>query len=137
MKKLILIFIFVANILYSQDNYELKLYDKILPIIFNKNYIRVYVDDYTRDILKTSLIFEIVNNCNEADLLIGKNKNIFPRWCENKPLFATSYKGFKNSNNSFGAFYWRKGRPQIKFKLNTIEKFNLNLPDSLWKYADE
>ena len=135
MKKLILIFIFTINILYGSDNYELKLYEKVLPIIFNQTYLKVFADSDTKDIIKNSDIFQIINSCKEADLLIGKHQKDFPTSCKEKPIFATTYRGFKSCDNSFGAFYWRKGRPQIKFKLEVIEKFNLNLSYSLKKYA--
>ena len=134
MIKKIFLIVFFLNILLADKNYELKLYEKILPLIFEKYGIKIFVDNEAKQILKDSKFFIITNNCQNADLLIGKNKKSFINKCLNKPLFATSYKGFK-LKNSFGAFYWRKGRPQLKFKIDIIEKFNLKLPKNLRRYA--
>ena len=133
MKKIFIIAIFIVNLL-ANNSYETKLYEKILPIVFKQQNLNVFVDNKVRVFLKDSSIFNIVYNCDNADLLIGKSILNFPSNCNNKPIFATSYK-LLNNENSFGAFYWRKGRPQIKFKLKAIEKFNLYLPQSLKKYA--
>ena len=134
MKKIIIIAIFIINNLFANDSYEAKLYEKILPVIFKQKKLNVFSDNEARVFLKNSSIFNIVYSCDYADLLVGKSIANFPRNCNNKPIFATSYKLLDNEN-SFGAFYWRKGRPQIKFKLKAIEKFNLHLPQSFKKYA--
>jgi hypothetical protein len=76
-----------------------------------------------------------MESCNDSVVVIvGKGFKRDIDIC-NKPIFATSYRSFKNLENSFGAFYWRKGRPQIKFKVNIINKYDLRLPNSLERYA--
>ena len=134
MKKIIIISIFIINTLFASDSYESKLYEKILPMVFQQKNINIFPDNEAKDFFKNSSKFNIVYNCDDADLLVGKSIENFPLDCKNKPIFATSYRLFSNEN-SFGAFYWRKGRPQIKFKLSVIEKFNLHLPQSFKKYA--
>jgi len=134
-KKIIFLIVLIFNNLLANKNYELELYEKILPLIFDKSSIKVYADSEAKQILKNSKIFIIIDSCQNADLLIGKNKKSFLNKCLNKPLFATSYKGFK-LKNSFGAFYWRKGRPQLRFKLDTINKYKLNLPSNLKRYSE-
>ena len=134
MKKTIIIFIFIIHNLFANDSYESKLYEKILPMILKQNNINIFADKETKFFLKNSSIFNIVYSCDDADLLVGKSILDFPQDCKHKPIFATSYRFF-NNKNSFGAFYWRKGRPQIKFKLSVIEKFNLYLPQNFKKYA--
>ena len=103
-------------------------------MVFQQKNINIFPDSEMKVLFKNSSIFNIVDNCEAADLLVGKRMLNFPNNCKNKPIFATSYR-FLDNENSFGAFYWRKGRPQIKFKLKVIEKFNLHLPKSLKKYA--
>ena len=120
--------------IFANENYELKLYEKILPLIFVNKPILVYADAQMKSVLKNSTVFEITNECNYATLLMGKNLNNIEFPCNNKPIFSTSYRGFKNIPNSFGAFYWRKGRPQIKFDSKRIQKLHLKLPNSLKKY---
>ena len=136
MKTKYLVFIFSYTLLNANSNqYEVELYNKVLPSIFTKKPITVFVDKETKALLKESKKFKIVNKCDaKVVLLIGKNFTNLSTLCRHKPQFSTSYKSFKNDINSFGAFYWRKGRPQIRFQQEVIDRYNLRLPDSLQKY---
>jgi hypothetical protein len=123
-------------ILSANGDYELKLYDSILPKIYTKNIISVYIQDSEiKTLLQKSRHFKITNRCENAELIIGKYPDMLDYDCQNIPIFATSYRSYKNIQNAIGAFYWRKGRPQVKFNLNTIERYNLYLPQNLKKYA--
>jgi len=134
LKKLLLILILLQNILFAENNYELKLFEKVLPAIFKIDKVLVYADADAKNILQNSSVLVLTNDCNKATLLLGKKFDNLDNSCIDKPLFATSYRSFKNEENSFGAFYWRKGRPQIKFEKSNLEKFNLDLPVSLRQY---
>ena len=133
--KSIVVLIFSFALLFSQQNYELKLYEKILPLIFKKKSLDIYVDSDTKDILKQTNVFRIVQDCSEASLLIGRKFSDIGYDCMQKPLFATSYKSFIKQKNVIGAFYWRKSRPQIVFKNKNILKYHLYLPDSLKRFS--
>ncbi len=133
MKKILLLFIFVLNLYADYDNYELKLYEKILPLVFADKLL-IFTDSNT-NIIKHSNTLKITRNCERADLLIGKDFTKLYEKCKMKPVFSTSYRSFKNTPNCIGAFYWRKGRPQIKFNLDVIEKFGLLLPKGLREFA--
>ena len=138
MKKLLIFFIFVQLHLYAESNYELELYEKILPAIFHKHPLKVFVDKDIKALLGSSDKFIIVNKCDDSTiLLVGKEFPLLENRCKNKPLFSTSYLGYKEQKNSFGAFYWRKGRPQLKFKNAILKKFNIALPSSLKRYIDD
>lgn len=136
MRKLFLIFIFIINSFGSENNYELKLYEKILPSIFKKNLL-VYADKKSKEILIYSNVLELTISCIHADILIGKDFENLPQVCEHKPVFSTNYRNFMKNKNSIGAFYWRKGRPQIKFRLDTLRKYDLTLPESLMEFVYE
>ena len=136
MKKIIFILLIFWNILFANNSYELKLYEKILPSIFLQMPIKIYTDKDTKKLLVNSDKFDILTTCTDAVVVIvGKNFENISQECTNKPIFATSYRWFKKNQNSFGAFYWRKGRPQLKFKLDILNKYNLVLPDTFEKYA--
>jgi len=135
MKKIFLIWIFIHQVLLAESSYELKLYEKVLPYIFETP-IKVYVDGSTKNLLQNSDEFEIKSTCSDdVVLVIGKNFSDLPQACKEKPLFATSYRWYKNYKNSLGAFYWRKGRPQLRFKKDIFEKYNIDVPYSLRKYV--
>ena len=134
MKKIILLFLLITSTFSSDKNYELKLYEKVLSNIFQKSLL-IYSDKYSKDILQNSSILKLTINCTKADILIGKRFGNLPTLCQDKPIFSTSYQSFISEKNAIGAFYWRKGRPQIKFKLDTLQNFNLELPRSLMEFA--
>lgn len=124
-----------GSFVFASGNYELKLYEKVLPIVLSEEKIVVYADESSQEILKDSHIFELSDNCSKATLLIGKDFSGLDDNCLNKPIFATSYRSFKEFNSSFGAFYWRKGRPQIRFSRHQMKAFKFYLPNSLLKYT--
>ena len=134
MRRLLLI-LCCFTILFAGEDYELKLYEKVLPLLFSEDSLKVYGDSEAKEILDESKILVLTRSCNDATLLIGKNFDDLESSCKNKPIFATSYRAFTDLESSFGAFYWRKGRPQIKFNSSNIKKFNLFLPNNLQRYA--
>jgi len=134
--KLIISLFLLLTFVHSDDEYELQLYEKVIPSLFTHTTpLKVYPDTKSHDIIRHSKVFDIVLTCKDADFLMGKNFTTISEHCQNKPIFTTSYSSFKNQKNSFATFYWRKGRPQIKFKRSVIKKFNLTLPLELEKYA--
>ncbi len=136
MKKiLITLLLLYSNLLFGDNTYELKLYEKILPAIFKDAQIIIYGDIAANEILSQSDIFVLTSKCKDATLLFGKDFDTLDKSCTKIPLFSTSYNSFKNTPNSIGAFYWRKGRPQIIFNLDSLLWFDIELPNSLMKYA--
>ena len=135
MKTLIIVLICINLLDASSNNYELELYETILPNIFQKK-VLAYSDKKTAKILKGSKVITLTKNCHLSDVLVGKSFNHLPINCQSKPIFSTSHRSFKYINNSIGAFYWRKGRPQIKFRVDNIKKFNLYLSKGLMEFAE-
>jgi len=136
MKKIVFAFFILFSLLRAEDSYKSKLFTTILSSIFQIQPINIYVDDDVHELLKDNKHFQILNICDDSiTLLIGKKFDNLSEICKQKPMFSTSYRSFKHNQNSFGAFYWRKGRPQIKFKKSVLEKYNLTLPNGLKRYA--
>jgi len=120
----IIIYFLFFSFLYSNE-YEIELYKEVFNSLFSKK-VKVYSD--------REIALNLVKDCLRADILLIYDIKNIPKKCTNKPLFVTNYKDFLNTK-AIGAFYWRKGRPQLKFKIKTILKYNLNLPDALKEYA--
>jgi len=138
MRKGLFTLFFTLTLLNAQSDYELKLYETIIPSIFKNRPVRVYLDKDIQSILSSSKKFTILKKCDASvDLLIGKKFENLPNICQNKPLFTTKYRTFKENRNSFGAFYWRKGRPQIKFKKSTLLRYDIHLHNSLQRYIND
>ena len=126
----LLMFSLIAN-----DSYEVKLLEKVLPLLFQKETLNVYADKKVTRLLKQSQYLYLVKKCEDADIIVGRYFKNLDGQCVKKPFFTTYYREFKNNPDTIGAFYWRKGRPQIRFHKNTIKEKNLYLDISLEKYA--
>ena len=123
MKKLVLILVsFISLFAFSS---EVELFGNLFKVMFKKDNIKVYTKNYQT----LGVGLKVVNSCKEADIVLGNVK------CANKPRFVLDYYSFKHNKEAIGGFYWRKGRPQIKFKKNVIKKYNLFLPKSLKRYV--
>lgn len=129
--KIIFLIIFSIS-LYANSSYELKLYDKVFTSLFEKEKINIYTTKKYKSIFKYHYRFNIVSDCNEADLIFS---NIDSN-CTKKPIFVKDYKSFKETKNVIGAFYYRKGRPQLKLNKKNIKKFNLNIDNYLKDYVE-
>ena len=131
----LLIFSFV---LLSANNYALKLYEKLLLPLFHDVPIVIFADKESKEILQKSDMFEVKSSCSTlVDVLVGSQFTNLSQNCISKPLFATTYRSYSENNNAFGAFYWRKGRPQIHFKKAILKKFHLKLSKNLQRFIDE
>jgi len=136
MLRFFLLLTLISSLLFAKDNYEQKLYENILPKVFHKNSVHIFItDDETKKVLNNSTILKIVQECNDADIVIGNSFNQESANCKKKPSFALDYRAYKHSQSAIGAFYWRKGRPQIAFSKKSFKKYKLTIPQSLQKYV--
>ncbi|MFA6137556.1 MAG: hypothetical protein WC667_05655 [Sulfurimonas sp.] len=129
MKVIISLFIIVSALFGASSE------SKILKLIFDSLYenrsFSIYTDDEQKaETLKEASI-KISSNCHDADIVYASE---FSDKCAEKPLFTDNYKTFKNSENSIGAFYWSKGRPNILFLKYRLERHGLRLSEELEKY---
>ncbi len=129
--KAILILIFGLS-LYANSLYETKLYKQVFTMLFGKKNINIYTNEVNEQLFKNSKKIKIVKDCNDADIVF---LNIDTK-CNEKPLFVKDYDSFKNTKNVIGAFYYRKGRPQLKLRKKDINKFGLNLDNQLKAYLE-
>jgi len=135
--KTILLFLIFSLSLFAKD-YTLKLYEEILSKFASHTPVVVYADAQSAKILKKSRRFIVLHYCSESvDFLVGSHFGELSSLCQDKPLFATSYRAYHRYENAFGAFYWTKGRPQIHFNKRVLERFSLPTPYDLKRYIDE
>lgn len=122
----------LASLIFADNTYETTLYEKIFPLMIQKKSIKVYTADKNKHIFVNSKSIVLTNDCDSADIVYGK---INGGKCLRKPHFAITYKDFVKDKNAIGAFYWRKGRPQLRFSIKAFKRFHLVLPKILEKYA--
>jgi len=129
LKTIFSIFI-ISLFLFSEEIKGLKeLVNYIFPLITHKRIVRVYtLPKYYRYFQSNK--FVITTNCKKSDIIFG-NIN-----CKDKPIFALSYDFYLKYKNVIGAFYYRKGRPQLKFKKDSFLKFFKRVPKEIKDYIE-
>ena len=85
--------------------------------------------------LRGSTFTYVIEQCSHADMVYGSRFETLPQACKTLPRFTTEYELFQNDEHVIGAFYWRKGRPQLRFSKERCEKFNIFLPPELVRYV--
>ncbi|MBC8237760.1 MAG: hypothetical protein H8E76_05965 [Helicobacteraceae bacterium] len=81
--------------------------------------------------------FNISDTCKDAGVLILQSSTSFSGACKDKPIVVLDYDILKDHKNAVAAFFWKKGRPNIVFIKDRIEKFNIVLPPSYEIYLEE
>jgi len=84
-------------------------------------------------------VLNVVKDCQSANLIILE-KNIIPVECKNKYIFVLNYQLLIDLPESFGAMFWKKGRPNIIIleprinaqSIKTQEELNPYLEEKIW-----
>ena len=133
MRQYIVVFFFFTTVLFGASS-ESKIIKLIFTSLFEKSNVSVYVTDLKKSNVIKEAGFLSVEFCKEADIVYRTN---MLQECKNKPLFTDSYQSFQNEENAIGAFYWKKGRPNILFLQSRVQKFRLKMAKNLEKYQME
>jgi hypothetical protein len=76
-------------------------------------------------------------NCKDATLLILENKKNIEQVCQNTPIFVLDYALLKEVPQSFGAIFWKKGRPNIVIIAPRAKSQSITISDKLDDYLEE
>lgn len=134
MKKLLLI-IFMISALHSDDiSIEKSIFESIFTAINSKQSIKVYVNDPIESLNLKSEKFILVQNCLEADIVVMKSSDLDPS-CQKVPVFGTRYRHLDH-DFVIGSFFWQKGRPNILFYQDRLDKKGIKLDKSMQDYVE-
>lgn len=136
MKALLTLIILVIN-LYSIDTLSIaKIYDSILTKIFKSSSVSVYCDtrEYTEILFRSNHI-RLVDSAEDADIILQTKFD--SRFDPKQIIFTNKYAILAKNPHAIGAFYWSKGRPQIVFIRQRLEKKGINIASELKKYIVE
>lgn len=139
--KLISALIFSIFILSASENTEhlrAKVLEKVFTNISINEEIKVWCDNKAvLAQLKDNGKFKTVNNCKDATLVILSSKESMTKECENKHIFTLNYSLLSDIPTSFGAFFWKKGRPNIVIIKSRIESRDIKISNNLEDYVEE
>jgi hypothetical protein len=132
----VLLFLLIPAIpAFSQPNsdyIEVRLIEKILTDMTNKQPVNVCIINYgVNKILNYSKYLRITN-CRNADfIIIGQDSEGINY---NKPAIVFNEDLIKKVYNAVGALYWKKGRPQLIFIKSRLDKYKIQLPSKYKGY---
>ena len=123
-----MILLFVPLVLFAHIVGLKELVQTLFPLLVHKRIVKVYTSPSFFPLFDDNSTFVLVEECNQSDLVFGDIN------CS-KPIFGLSYRFFSTHPNVIGAFYYRKGRPQLVIKTKSYEKYFGHLDPSLQRYA--
>ncbi len=112
------------------------IFNKIAVALTQKTNPSVYVHSKIDSLENYPASLVLLNDCSKADIVILSNTKNIPKQCEGKILFGTRYSHLKDTR-VVGAFFWQKGRPNILFYRDRLEKNNIKLNPSFNKYIEK
>ena len=138
MKKIFLLLVALTILLFGKnESFELRIYNQVLHALFpHKEVVKVWSDSFQkRKMLARLHNTRLTSDPKNADfLLVTKSENLNV----NGVLFVTSYHLLKHYKKSaIGGFYWKKGRPNLLFLRENLQKRGLHLPKSFQKYIED
>ncbi|MFA5454792.1 MAG: hypothetical protein WC272_05685 [Sulfurimonas sp.] len=140
--KAIIITLFLAILSSASENKDAiraQIIEKILSNVSMNEVITIWSDnkELIAEFKKNSNLITTVN-CEKATIIVIENKeNLHGDACKNKPIFVLNYNLLKDIPNSFGAFFWKKGRPNIVIIEPRIESQNIKVSKELNAYIEE
>ncbi|MGE4397791.1 MAG: hypothetical protein AB7D34_10165 [Sulfurimonas sp.] len=138
---LIVLFLAVASFA-SEERIDIKaqILEKIFSNISIEKTITVWTDnDELLEEFKKSSYLIVTDDCAVATLIVvEEKKNIEDdEDCRDKPIFVLNYELLKDIPESFGAFFWKKGRPNIVIVEPRTELQNISVSSELDAYKED
>jgi len=132
--------VLLFGILLNANDYgkkiKLEILKNICMGIHSKQNIKIWSDD-------KAIIDAFAGDLNttkklcDANLIILNKKTNLSGDISNKYIFVLDYNMLKELPNSFGACFWKKGRPNIVFIKPRLKKQSLKLSSKLKPYIEE
>jgi len=137
--KYLLIYLLSALLLHaSGENHQVKIIEKIISEISIDKKIVIWSDNKKiLSILENNSMFETTQRCNSATVIVLESKDTLPRKCSSKHIFVLNYKLLSEIPRSFGALFWKKGRPNIVILEPRVESQNIKITKDLEPYLEE
>jgi hypothetical protein len=128
--------LFIVAILYSDDlQVESSIFKKVIGAMVKTEEPKVFIYKENESLQRYSNGLELVYSCLSADVVVVSTLNDIPAECFEKIIFGTRYSHLKDKR-VVGAFFWQKGRPNILFYKDRLDKKHIKLDSSFDKYIE-
>ena len=132
-KILFLLFFTVTFSLSSQISISTKIVGKIIYALNSDAKIWINKKTNYKDVVDTSVL-NIVNYCNDANIVMINSNKTIPINCKDLPIVTFDYNLLSKNKNAVAAFFWKRGRPNIIFIKDRLDKFNISIPNKYQSY---
>ena len=138
LKVIFLFSIFGAFINASELEIAARIIDKTVASLFpNKKSVKTWANsEYHIKLISKSKKMSLAGFTEKASFyLVGSSIDTYiPK---NTIIFATDIDLFYNDERVIGAFYWQKGRPNLIFLKERLDKYKLSLSEEFSSYIEE
>ena len=134
MKKLLISLLLFAQLSANDVKIEKTIYESIFSSLHNENKPVIYSDSDVDSLGLGSEYFTLTKVCENADIVL-MTQSALPEECQDKVVFGTRYRHLKKEY-VIGAFFWQKGRPNIVFQKEKLDKHHIILTNSLSAYVE-
>ncbi len=138
MRKIILILILFSTFISASNDISTKIVATLLKQLAGNKY-KVWLNTHTdkNPITINKKHLNIINNCEDASVLLLYSDISIDNKCKNKIILVLDYTLLHKYTNAVGAFYWKKGRPNIVFIRSRLKQHNIKLSESYDKYIED
>ena len=137
--RLLFLSILSALLLSASDiSHQVKILEKVVSEISLNKEIKIWSDDKNiiEELNKNSK-FKTTLNCKDATCIILKDKVNLSNLCDTTYIFVLDYKLLSEVPQSFGALFWKKGRPNIVIIEPRIKAQKILISKNLKPYLEE
>ncbi len=138
MKLLLLAILSALFLSASSIKHQVKILEKVVSEISLDEKIIIWSDD--KDILaqlKNNNRFKTTPQCQNASIIVLKEKKELSSICSKAHVFVLNYELLSDIPQSFGALFWKKGRPNIVILEPRIKTQNIRVSLNLEPYLEE
>lgn len=136
MKTLFLMLFLVVSLSAHHDPIRNKIVSTIIENLDTKSQKIVYSDD--KDLLQSlSATYKVTDKCLDANLLILNSWAELDKGCKNKNIFVLNYNLLYDVPQSFGAFFFQKGRANIVLLKDKLKKQDISISKQLEPYVED
>ncbi len=140
--KTLLILIMAIQLLLASNNsvntHKVRILETIVKGITLQEKIVVWSDNNSLlSVLKKQNNIETSYKCiNSTLIILEKNKNLKEE-CLSKKIFVLNYNLLSTIKKSFGALFWKKGRPNIVFIEPRLKSQSISISKDLESYLED
>ena len=138
--KLFITFLLSFSILFASDGgvIRVQILEKIFSGLSIEEEIVIWTDNKNLlDIFEEHERYKVTQDCQDANFVILENSSDLKPVCLDKNIFVLNYTLLTDLPQSFGALFWKKGRPNIILLEPRIKANSIKVSKELEPYLEE